>query len=649
MRRLIPPSAVIIITLLGALFRFHDLAQPPLRGDEAFAVLYWARQPLSLSLTQTATIEPHPALTYALFHGWGLTAGTSAFSMRLLPALVNLLGIPAIYVLGVRLAPADRNDGRMQQRPVAIGWEQRATGLLAALLFALHPFEIWHAQDARNNAIWAGLSVVSLCVGVLALEKPSRRRWALYSLCAALTANVFYLELLFLGAFGAYVFAGQRKQFRTWALAVAPAFITSGASFVILQGALIASGSYAGTIASRFDLNLLLRSFLPALSFGETLPVEVSGALWPFIVAALAGGVIARRRLTSARKLFLPLMLLLPIIVFSGAAARFNIFTPRYLLPLAPIIILIFSSLCVEMLRRGWTVSCSRGRAVSLMLGGAALLIGWLVVAGNALHNYYAVSAYAKSRDWPALTEYLAASVSADDLVIQLSVDSAFGYYYDAAADDIALPGYPTQPIDEIHAILEREAARRQSIWIVGQTFADWPSAGIVETWLETHMQTGRAGMAADLNYRQFVPWNVSSGEIGDTLATFGEIADLVGYQVYMPPVPSGDLTVWLYWQPVSISAKPLKVFVHLVGTVNPQTGTPLWSQDDQLPQDGRANTDSWQSGHIYRDIYTLPLADVPSGDYTLNVGFYEPDSGKRLPVGAGDSYALSSITLAAR
>ncbi len=660
MQRLFPLVMVVAITMIGAFLRFHDLAQVPLRGDEAFTVLYWARQPLNVSLTQTATIEPHPVLTYAIFHGWGLATGTSAFTMRLLPALVNLLGIPAVYVLGRRLT---KTAGRAE-----------GVGLLAALLFALHPFEIWHAQDARNNAIWAGLSAVTMCIGVMALEKPSRQRWTLYGLCAVLTANMFYFELLFLTTFGVYVFLARRRQFREWVMAALPAFVTSIASFVILQGALIASGSYAGTIASRFDFNLLLSTFLPVLSFGETLPADVSSALWPFIILALAAGLLAQSKLTPlsplqrdkgsqntvgaqhpgefhSKRLFLPIMLL-PVILFSAAALRFNIFTPRYLLPLVPIMILIFSGLVIGLLQRGWhrrdvsrPLSASRlNRGIAL--GGIALLIGWLSVAASTLNNYYTAPAYAKSRDWPALTEYLAANVSADDLVIQLSVDSAFGFYYNAAADDIALPGYPTQPADEIRAILAREATQRRSIWIVGQSFPDWPSAGIVEDWLQTHMQTGRAGMAADLNYRQFVPWDVAPDETGNVLATFGEVAELVGYQVFLPPAPSGHLTVWLYWRPVSSSEKPLKVFVHLLGEINPQTGTPLWSQDDQFPQDGLINTDSWETGRVYRDIYTLPLADVPAGEYMLHVGFYDPDTNERLTAGESDSYPLRALTV---
>src|SRR3954467_2083382 len=91
------------IIIVGFFLRLFHLTTVPLRGDEAFSVQYWAGQPLSVSLAKTATIEPHPLLTYALFRGWGLLAGTSELAMRMMPVLVGLLGIPAIFAVGKRL------------------------------------------------------------------------------------------------------------------------------------------------------------------------------------------------------------------------------------------------------------------------------------------------------------------------------------------------------------------------------------------------------------------------------------------------------------------------------------------------------------------------------------------------------------------
>lgn len=614
---------VILITMTGFFLRLHNLAAVPLRGDEAFTILYWARLPLSESLANIATIEPHPASIYALFHGWGLVFGTSEFSMRLLPALVNLLGIPAIYALGSRLG-------------------NRHVGLIAALFFALHPFEIWHAQDARNNGIWAGLSAVSLISGVYALQnthKPnSRLRWFIYGLVATLAANVFYFDLLTWAAFGLYVLISSRKQFWIWLIAALPAFITASASFLILQGSLVGTGAYSGTIAGHLDVPRLFTTFLPVLTFGETLSPDVVAVVWPFITLVLAAGLIIFWRWKPKSALFLGIIGLVPTLLLSLAAIKLNIFTPRYLLLVIPAFILVAAGLIAYL----WQTHRATLRIVS-----GILLVAWVGLSGYSIYNYKTDPTYAKSRDWPALTTYLADNVTPDDLVIQLSVDSAFGYYYADPADDIALPGYPTQPTDEIERILSAEAEKRASIWIVGQTFSDWPSAGVVENWLNSHMQLVREGQAADLNYHQYMPWTVAADELASApLADFDGKIELLDAHIFMPANRTGSLTIWLYWRPIEKTEKPLKIFAHLIGAVNPATGSPLWSQDDQFPQDGRISTTDWSSDEIYRDVYTLPLAEVAAGEYEIRVGFYDPDTNERLPVGDSDNYLVSTITI---
>jgi len=611
---------VMVITMIGFFLRLHNLAVTPLRGDEAFSILYWARLPLNDSLANIATIEPHPAFIYALFRGWGLLFGTTEFSMRLLPALFNLLGIPALYTLGARLGG-------------------KHVGLLAALLFAIQPFEIWHAQDARNNGIWAGLSALALITGLRALQQPDKRwRWVLYGILAALAANVFYFDLLTSTAFGLYVLVSHRKIFGRWLIAALPAFVTAVGSFVILQGSLVATGAYSGTIAGRLDIPRLFTTFLPTLTFGETIPPELVTFIWPLITLTLIGGLLILWRWKPESALFLTIIGFMPPLLFSLAAIRMNIFTPRYLLLVVPIYTVIIAALITYL----WHMH----RVVSRIFS-AIILVAWIGVSGYSLYNYTTIPVYAKSHDWPALTDYLSANVTTDDLVIQLSVDSAFGYYYNAPADDIALPGYPTQPTDEIQHILTNESENRRSIWIVGQTFPDWPSAGVVENWLDSNMQLVREGQADDLKFRQYMRWEVSADELApQPLANFDSSIELLGSQTHLPPNPTGNLTIWLYWRPQNQTDVPLKVFVHLIGEINPATGTPLWSQDDQYPQDGRISTIHWTSDEIYRDVYTLPLGSVTTGTYEIHIGFYNPETNTRLPVGDSDSYLLTTITI---
>ena len=131
-------------------------------------------------------------------------------------------------------------------------------------------------------------------------------------------------------------------------------------------------------------------------------------------------------------------------------------------------------------------------------------------------------------------------------------------------------------------------------------------------------------------------------------LTTFSDVVTLIDAHVVTPPQPTGELTVWAYWQPLRQTDVPLKAFVHLIGPVNPDTSTPLWSQHDHEPQNGRISTATWQPDARYRDVFHLPgVASVPAGDYTLAIGLYDPNTGERLLTADGtDSYTIQTITL---
>jgi mannosyltransferase len=609
-------ALMIVITLGGFMLRLYKLDSVPLRGDEAFSVQYWAQLPLSQSLTTIATIEPHPLLTYVTFHAWGLLAGAGAFAMRLLPALVNLLGIPALYALGKRLGG-------------------RKVGLIAALFWAMHPLEIWHAQDVRNYGIWAGVSAVALWLGYRAVQHNRRTDWLLYAIGVAIAANIYYDELFTLAAFALFVIltqCGNWSLVRRTLIAQSLAVITAGLSFVIFQWSLLTRGGYGGT-AGNFD-GKLLPSFLTTLTLGKDLPPNI---LWLVILLALLAGIFIAWRHKREQALFLGLMAVVPLIILSILSLKIKIFAPHYILSAVPAYILIFATL-IGRLSDVSALPYRLGRVGAMVIG-----VGWLAGAGYTLNNYYNDPAYVKASNWPRATHFLHDYVKADDLVIQLAVDPAFGYYYDAPALDIALPSYPAQPAEEIVAKLEEFTTDHRGIWLVGQTYPDWPSRGVVETWMHEHFQPVLNTQAADLHIQVFMPWDVKADEIEpEPLEVFGDVAELVGLEIFHPADVGEAMTVWLYWRAIGQSDTPLKVFLH-VGD------NPIVSQDDQYPQDGRIDTSTWTLGQIYRDIYVLPMAfpSVTSGTYDMYIGWYEPETNQRLLTQSGpDQYDAQPITI---
>lgn len=609
-----------VFVFLAFLVRLHRLDALPFRGDEAFTVQNWVGLPLSLSLANIATIEPHPILTYVMFRVWGLLGGTSELAIRLLPAFFGVLGVSVAYRLAWLLS-----------RRV---W----AGVLAAGLWIIHPYLVWHAQDARNYSIWISLSLLAFWLGLLALEQRSWWLWLLYSVVCVFAVNMFYLEVFFLLSFGVWLFAARLplRIVCRWFLSQLLPFSLAVISFGLLQWSAVATGQYGGTVGSSGDLMNAVLRFLPVLVFGETLSVSFGGF---FLVVVLGVVFWDLGRWLGRMGLLLLVQVAVPVILLVFVSFWLDVFAPKYVLPVSAYLLLALSLFSVLVWERSGGF---------LRWFGVVLVGFWVVGAVLSLWQMWFSSDYTKSPAWPDVSHYLSTHVDCNDLVIQLSADAAFGYYYDACAPDIALPANPQQPKSEILATLANAADRHTSLWIVGQTFPDWPNAGIVEEWLREHLQQVRTTTLNNLRVEQFMPWQAKPTEQAQVdPITFGDFVQLVGWRVWMPPEPDGHLLVWLYWQPLNPTDRAYKVFVHIVGDVNPATGTPLWSQHDQYPQNGRISTQDWTPAAIYRDIYTLPLAGVISGDYRINVGWYDPDTLQRvLTNDRTDSYAVAHITL---
>ncbi|MCI0475020.1 MAG: hypothetical protein L0Y55_02125, partial [Anaerolineales bacterium] len=71
--------------------------------------------------------------------------------------------------------------------------------------------------------------------------------------------------------------------------------------------------------------------------------------------------------------------------------------------------------------------------------------------------------------------------------------------------------------------------------------------------------------------------------------------------------------------------------FAHLIGAVNPATQSPVWAQDDTQPGRGSFPTSRWQNGEVIVDEYRLNLAALPRGQYQIEIGMYNLETGARV------------------
>lgn len=103
----------------------------------------------------------------------------------------------------------------------------------------------------------------------------------------------------------------------------------------------------------------------------------------------------------------------------------------------------------------------------------------------------------------------------------------------------------------------------------------------------------------------------------------------LLGYALPGQAVSAGEpLELTHFWQATAQPAQDYTVFVHLLEERGAQ---PLTTADGP-PVSGFYPTSLWRAGDVVDDAHTLHVPDnLPPGEYLIGVGFYDPDSGRRL------------------
>lgn len=605
-----------VLILTGFAMRLYHLDAQALTGDEAFTVLNWTRQPLSTVFSSIALIDPQPPVVLLTVIGWARVAGDSVFALRFLPALASTVTLAAVYGIGRKL-----------------GGDRVAT--IALTLATINPFQIWYAQDNRAYGLWMAVSAVTAWYFLLATDRPSKRsHWIGYILTATLGLYIYYLEAFLIIAQNLYMLTQVRRRknlLKPWiisqtiiALLIAPWY---------LQPSLRNSG-YRPT-AGPVNLPIIFEKLL----FGETLPGKLSQPLFtlgsnsftvPAIIAIIivaAALIVLIRARRQQPALFLGLYTLIPtfLLAMLTIVTQKGYFRTRYVAASSTAIILL-AALLIEYLNRENTTR----RSLALLTG---LII--FTVSGSSLWAYH--FGPSKAPRWPELTAALAQDTGPDDLILRNYPDPAFDYYYDGTTEQAMLPATQDFDAEDTYQTLEKLLGDYQRIWFMPVPSPDYDKDQIVADWLLSHAQLVTDGEIAGTHVMIFSTWQVDPANIENTTnIPYGEVVVLRGYNI-IPSVdywqPGRDIILETFWEPQQTTSVDLKLFVHLLGPTNVD-GSPLWGQDDHLPQNGQLSSQTWETNMLFRDAshVTIP-ADAPAGDYAVTVGLYDPATGERIPI----------------
>ncbi|MGD8902409.1 MAG: glycosyltransferase family 39 protein [Anaerolineae bacterium] len=621
---------LVLIMLLAFGLRFYHLGAQSLWNDEGTSVALAQRD--LVSMTQDAARDIHPPLYYWLLGGWVRLFGTGEAAVRSLSALLGGVLVALTFALGRLLA------GR---------W----TGLVAALLAAVNPFQVYYAQEARMYMLLAVLTAGSMLALVLLVDR-ARPALPAFVALALLEAAGLYTHYSF-----AFVVAVLNLAYLLWLALTWRAAASRGVPARQLAHWLIAQAAVlllylpwlptALRQVTAWPSPAQSTPFLTALAttwrwlvFGPT--IETDGVIVPLVVAALlaAAGLLSlamgwigkgalRTRWFAA---WLALWLGLPIFSILGLGLYREAYL-KFLLVVTPAAGLLMA--CGLLVPQPGPRQGSQLRLYVLRTVQLALALLLLVPSVRALGNYYTDPAYARD-GYRSIAGYIEAIGRPGDAILLNAPgqQEVFGYYYGGDLPVYPLPeSRPLDPASTEAALIELAHPGGRVFAVLWATDESDPER-FIEGWLDSNAYKAldswygnvrlvvyavpeEAPQAAD---RQ-LDTPLQNPENGDTIA-------LLGYSLLGDRLAAGDIAqITLFWKADRTPVRRYKVFLHLL-----DKGNHIVGQRDAEPGGGARLTDRWAPGEVVIDNYGLPIHPAtPPGEYRLEVGMYDAETGQRL------------------
>lgn len=604
---------ILLIAILWLAFalRFFALGAQELRGDEAAS---WARitqepGPIELFQRLVAEGQPHPPLHYWLSQVWARGLGTSEYALRSLSALLSVLVVALVYRVALRL--------RLGVVPA----------VLAALLTAVHPYQVWLGQDAKNMYQLSLIGVLIATLQLPGLLAGRRRAWIIYVLGSAFAMLSHYYAIFGLVAQGAYVLlAPVRWPARgRWIMAgVSVVALVLPWALVVLPGMTSNQSNFARS--SDLTVDVFLSQTLGDAAIGPAMPdapALIAAIVMSGLIALGAVNLWPSRRPEAGFLIAWILLALAGTFVVTRVRPTYNTF---YMSNSYPAIYLL-TAVALDRLRQ---------RRVVLALAGAALLAGFVI----SLNNYYVDPRWSKSRGLRELAAYLRVNAGPHDLLITNIPDPATIYYLrDLSLPNMLLPEQHDFDPAEVGAALDRLAADHERLWHIPVRFEGWDAVGFVEAQLADRYVGATDDRFQRLRLRSFTAHPEQLPQYRTWNAAFADGVQLLGSYVTINGKPQVEraepgqwLRVTLWWSASEPITREYKVFVHAVDA-NGQ----LAAQHDSMPRNNSAPTSQWQSGQVVMDLHEFQIPPDSAAVVGIDVGLYDPETGQRLKLSTND------------
>ena len=131
---------LLLVLLIASALRFYRLDGQSFWNDEGNSARI-AERSLQL-ITEGAAGDIHPPLYYYVLHFWRDVFGSSEFALRSLSAVLGVALVWLTFLIARRLFTPN-------------------IGLVAALIAAINPFQVYYSQEARMYMLLAVISAAA--------------------------------------------------------------------------------------------------------------------------------------------------------------------------------------------------------------------------------------------------------------------------------------------------------------------------------------------------------------------------------------------------------------------------------------------------------------------------------------------------------
>lgn len=624
-------------------------------------------------IQDVVTKDTHPPFFYLLIHFSRQVWGETDFAFRYLSLLAGVLLVPLMYQFGRRL-----HNGRL--------------GMVAALVTAVNPLQIYYANEARmytllvllaaaaSYVLWRALQLQEMGSENVGMAPPVHgpsshgkgtttrlslyHYLGLYVLLAGLALYTHYVTIFFIAGQGLFwVWVLWRRGYKRLLLGTA----VTGALLALPLIPFTVPRLFTGAEANYYLVSplIMLQDVVRFFHLGRSVDFEHTAVKVINLAAfgLLLSGLYAAKG--SPKRAFLLVYLLAAVL---GLMLGSLLIKPmyqgvRHIMVGSPAFLLLLSWGLVAagerwlLFRNQYSVISQRyagrsRRAAYQPLWGAMTIVAVMVIVGGslvALHKYYFDKRFAKD-DFRGMIAFIEERAGPNDVIIYNNAILLPLHEHYQTRPDVALtavPLYPHLAQDVAVQQLTALAAAYDRLWFVTDPPADGrDDDDLSRTWLQAHLaQVGSYLFPAQTTEVRVIAYETTPhaaatlpASAQPLLVEWSAWPRLAGISLNVPqPVAVPTLWFSLYWQGQAPAAGTAVRF-----TLQDANGFTWWAATDEWLQ---PKDSAWPDSALVRQSYQLPLTPgILPGPYTL---LAQPVSGM-----AGDplaeAYPLATVEIAA-